>query len=151
VMNRRVCEVKGRTLMTFCFSVLDVADSTLTFGSAGHPFPYHYCAATQTLVPWELEGSFPLGVRQDTDYPVCSRSLAEEDVLVYYSDGLIEGDNEASELFGFERLESAIISHARYTSSDIKQGILDEFSAHCQQHEQDDDITLIVIKLSKAP
>ena len=147
MMNRRIHEVKGRTYMTFCFSVLDTANRRLTFSSAGHPFPYHYCAATQKLVPWELEGSFPLGVRKDCDCPVRSRSLAEGDVLVYYSDGLVEGANAALQIFSFERLENAIARHAHHGASDIKQAILTEFFAHCQQHEQEDDITLIVVKL----
>jgi serine phosphatase RsbU (regulator of sigma subunit) len=150
-MNRRVCEVKGRTFMTLCFSILDTVNHRVTFSSAGHPFPYHYCAAEQTLLPWELEGSFPLGVRQDSDYPVCSRSLAKDDVLVYYSDGLVEGTNPALQFFGFERLEAAIVQHAHHTASDIKQAVLTEFSAHCQQHEQEDDVTLIVIKFGDAP
>jgi|GEM_PF-1648700 len=148
VMNRRVCEVKGRTLMTLCFSVLDTENHTLTFSSAGHPFPYHYSAADAALLPWELEGSFPLGVREDLDYPCASRSLAEGDVLIYYSDGLVEGTNAASQMFGFERLEDAIIQHARSasTASYIRQAILTEFLAHCQGQEQEDDVTLIVVK-----
>ncbi len=51
-VNRRVHEVKGSTLMTFCLSTLNTTDSTLTIASAGHPRPYHYSARTQTLVPW---------------------------------------------------------------------------------------------------
>ena len=95
-------------------------------------------------MPWELEGSLPLGVLQDCECPVLSRPLVAGDVLIYYSDGLIEGTNAESELFGSERLEDAIIQYAHCTASDIKQAILTEFSAHCQGHEQEDDVTLIV-------
>jgi len=147
VMNRRVCEVTGRTFMTFCFSILDTVNSTITFCSAGHPFPYHYCAAAQVLVPWELEGNFPLGVQKNSDYPVCSRSLANDDILLYYSDGLVEGTNADDQMFGFERLETAIAQYAHQTASGIKEAILTEFRTHCQQHEQEDDVTLIVIKV----
>ena len=110
VINRRVYEVKNRMFMTFCFSILDTENCELTVSSAGHPLPYHYCAATQTLMDWELEGNFPLGVREDCDCPVRPpRSLAKGDVLVYYSDGLVEGTNSMLQPFGFERLEAAII------------------------------------------
>jgi len=146
MINRRVYEVQGRMFMTFCFSILDTENCMLTVSSAGHPFPYHYRAATQSLEDWELEGHFPLGVRRDCDCPVRTRPLSKGDVLVYYSDGLIEGTNSMLQPFGFERLEAAIIQHAHRTASDMKQSILNEFSAHCQQHEQEDDIALIVIK-----
>jgi serine phosphatase RsbU (regulator of sigma subunit) len=98
-------------------------------------------------VPWELEGSFPLGVSEDTDYPVCSRSLGKGDILVYYSDGLIEGANAALEIYGFERLEAAITQYAHLRASDIEEVILTDFLAHCQQHEQEDDVTLVVVKI----
>ena len=149
VMNRRVHEVKDRTLMTFCFSILDAANRMVTLSSAGHPFPYHYCAGTRSLVPWEREGSFPLGVQRDCDCPLLSHSLAEGDVLIYYSDGLVEGTDVELEMFGFERLEAAIIQHARHSelsASGIKDAILAEFLDHCQGHEREDDVTLIVIK-----
>jgi len=146
VINRRVYEVQNRMFMTFCFSILDTENCVLTVSSAGHPFPYHYCAANQTLMDWEQEGHFPLGVRGDCDCPVRSRSLSKGDVLVYYSDGLIEGTNSMSQPFGFERLEAAIKKHARHTASTIKESILAEFSAHCQGREQEDDVALIVIK-----
>lgn len=148
VVNRRVCEVKGNTLMTLCFSTLDTTSSLLSFSSAGHFFPYHYCAGTRSLMPWELEGSLPLGVLQDIDYPVCSRTLSRDDILVYYSDGLVEGDNPDEEMFGFERLEASILRHADLNASDMKQAILADFLAHCGQHEQEDDVTLIVVKIS---
>ena len=148
VINRRIYEVKGRMYMTFCFSILDIENCELTISSAGHPFPYHYCIATQKLIPWEQEGSLPLGVRGDCNCPVGSHSLAKGDVLVYYSDGLVEGVNEMIQPFGFERLESAIIRHAHHTASDIKKAICAEFFDYCQQREQEDDVTLIVIKFS---
>jgi serine phosphatase RsbU (regulator of sigma subunit) len=150
VMNRRVCEVKGHMFMTFCFSVMDTANLTLTLSSAGHPSPYHYRAATGAFAPWEL-GSLPLGVMQDCDFPVYSHTIEKDDVLVYYSDGLVEGTNAESQLFGFERLENVIIQHAHQKASDIKEAILTEFFTHCQQHEQEDDVTLIIIKFSGAP
>jgi len=148
VMNRRVYEVKGRMFMTFCFSVVDISNLTLTLSSAGHPFPYHYRASTNNLLPLQEEGSLPLGVLQDCDCPVYSYSLETGDVLVYYSDGLVECTNAELQLFGFQGLENAIMQSAHHTASDIKQAILNEFFAHCQQHEQEDDVTLIVIKFS---
>lgn len=148
VVNRRVCEVKGNTLMTFCLSTLDTTSSLLSISRAGHPPPYHYCAETRSLMPWEPEGSFPLGALQDFRYPVCSRTLSRDDILVYYSDGLVEGDNADEEIFGFERLEASILRHADLNASDMKQAILADFLAHCGQHEQEDDVTLIVVRIS---
>jgi len=53
------------------------------------------------------------------------------------------------QMFGFERLEAAIVQYAHQTASGIKKAILTEFRNHCQQHEQEDDVTLIVIKMKR--
>jgi len=147
VVNRRVCEVKSNTLMTFCLSTLNAKESQITVSSAGHPFPYHYCAETHRLMPWEFLGSLPLGMLHDSEYQVFSRALDQGDTLIYYSDGLVEGTNAAGEMFGFDRLEASIIQHAHLNADGIKQAILADFVAHCRQHEQEDDITLIVVTI----
>jgi phosphoserine phosphatase RsbU/P len=148
VVNRRVCEVKGNTLMTFSLSVLDAKESQVTISSAGHPLPYHYCAETGSLMSWAFPGSLPLGMLHDSEYQVFSRSLGEGDALAYYSDGLVEGTDASGEFFGFERLEAYICQHSHLDADGIKQGILTDFLMHCQGHEQEDDVTLIVVKIS---
>ncbi len=150
IMNRRIYGIKDRTFMTFCFSVLDTARRTITLSSAGHLLPYHYSTSVGAIIPWRTEGSFPLGVRQEMDYSVLSHSLDQGDVLVYYSDGLVEGVNQAHEHFGYERLEASITQHARESASSIRQAILMDFSDHCQQQELADDVTLMVIKIEKS-
>lgn len=149
VLNRRVREVRGRNYMSFCFSVLDISNLTATLSSAGHPLPYHYSAARQALVPWESTGTFPLGVQQECDCTVLSRSLHKGDVLIYYSDGLVEGTNADDQMFGFEGLEESIVRHGHKSSPELKEAILSDFSAHCKDYEQEDDVTLIVVKISQ--
>ncbi|MEK7395368.1 MAG: SpoIIE family protein phosphatase [Candidatus Poribacteria bacterium] len=149
VMNRRIHEIKNHVYMTFCFSIVDIDNKTLTFCNAGHPFPYHYRLSTQELVPWGLLGDLPLGVTQDYEYAIYSRSLDEGDIIVYFSDGLVEGTNDQEQFYGFSRLEDAIIRNAHLTAYEMREAILTDFFEHCRLNEQEDDITLVVIKFER--
>jgi sigma-B regulation protein RsbU (phosphoserine phosphatase) len=147
VMNRRICEVKGRNFMTFCFSIIDIASRQISVGSAGHPFPYHYSHAEQRLLTWDIESDWPLGVRENHKCRNYPRTLERGDILVYFSDGIVDGSNDEMEPFGFDRLESAIVHNASLPALDMKRAILNSFFAHCGQKEPEDDITLIVIRV----
>ena len=149
VMNRRINEVKGHTYMTFCFSIIDMDNPSLTLANAGHFFPYHYQSSSQKLIQWEQIGDLPLGLSQDYEYTIYTRALNEDDVLVYFSDGLIEGTNNEEQFYGFNRFEDIIGKMAHLTAHEIREAILTDFFIHCQEHEQEDDITLVVIKLDK--
>ena len=39
--------------------------------------------------------------------------LADNDVLFFYTDGLVEVENEAGDMFGSERLEALVRRHGR--------------------------------------
>ncbi|MNY40000.1 Stage II sporulation protein E (SpoIIE) [compost metagenome] len=92
--------------------------------------------------------AYPLGVRQNTKFPVRTASIAEGDLLVFYSDGIIEARNPEGEEFGFERFEQAIWLHQKHSADTIKTSILAELAAFQQGIRQDDDITLVVVQFN---
>jgi serine phosphatase RsbU (regulator of sigma subunit)/HAMP domain-containing protein len=71
-------------------------------------------------------------------------SLEEKDVMVLYTDGIIEAKNKLGVQFDVDRLTDTITENAHLPAADIKQAILasvQKWMAH-----QADDITLVVIK-----
>ena len=54
----------------------------------------------------------PVGLFAGHGYVERTVQLADEDVLFFYTDGLVEVENEAGEMFGAERLESLLRSHS---------------------------------------
>ena len=71
---------------------------------------------------------------------------ASGDVLVFYSDGIVEGANPEGEQLGFQRFEEMILKNKHLNAEEISRNIIEEFSQFAQGHPQDDDITLVVIK-----
>ena len=74
-------------------------------------------------------------------------SMDEEDILVLYTDGVIEAKNRFGEQWDMDRLEEAITKSAHLTATKIKQNIIDTVMKWMDY--QADDITLVVIKKNK--
>ncbi len=144
MMNDMVCEVRDRLFMTFAFAIIDRSEHTLTLSNAGHPFPYHLRASGH-LESIEA-GAYPLGVRRDIVYPHHQRSLEPGDLLVFYSDGIIEAANEDDEQLGFERFEDILRNAPRNAAISYRDYILKELSDFCQEVPFVDDVTLIVVR-----
>ncbi|HYF65078.1 MAG TPA: SpoIIE family protein phosphatase, partial [Herpetosiphonaceae bacterium] len=72
-----------------------------------------------------------------------------DDVLVFYTDGVVEAHDSAGELFGFERLLDLIQAQPPgATAQAIREAILGavtDFSAGTPAH---DDITLMVVRMT---
>ena len=67
------------------------------------------------------------------------------DMLVCYSDGVIEATNRAGKIFGEKRL-IGIASRARHASPlEVVNGIMEAVDSHCGRSPQD-DLTLLVLK-----
>lgn len=66
------------------------------------------------------------------------------DILILFTDGITEAENEAGELFGMDRLVDTLCEHQNKKPSDILSAVLARVSEF--QHKQSDDITLLVIK-----
>jgi len=144
MMNDMVCDVRDRLLMTFSFSVIDMEKDTLLIANAGHPFPYHLTTSGELSV---IEaGTYPLGVRKNVEYPVHPLTLCKGDILVYYSDGIVESENRNSEQLGFERFESIIKTSQDDSAQETCRRIMEQVNNFCGGVPFVDDVTLIVVK-----
>ncbi|UCF81382.1 MAG: SpoIIE family protein phosphatase [Acidobacteriota bacterium] len=70
--------------------------------------------------------------------------LYPDDVLILYSDGVVEAKNVNGELFNMERFKKTLTENASKKAADIHNAVLKEVRKW--MHIQDDDITLMVLK-----
>jgi serine phosphatase RsbU (regulator of sigma subunit) len=141
-----------RTYVTLLCAVLDRADDgtgvTLTVASAGHP-PV-VCWDAQAKAFAELgDGAPPLGTRLDAVYQQQQRTIRKGDLLVLYTDGLIETRNDLDQEYGTERLERTLTRTAAGTRPvrEIRDAILGDLAHFKGDTEQSDDITVVVARV----
>ncbi len=135
-----------KRMMTFLYAIFQDNGRTLNFASAGHHFPYLFRPKDGTLV--ELESiSYPLGVREELTLQTRSVNLFPGDLLVFYTDGIVETQNPGGELLGFDRFETAIRRLAPRTVDEILQGLLEMADDFRGDHPERDDCTIVVVRV----
>lgn len=141
-----------RTYVTLLCAVLDRdADGSgvaLTVASAGHPPVLHYDSRTQTFCEVG-EGAPPLGTMLEGSYQQIERKVRRGDLLVLYTDGLVESRNGLGQDYGYPRLQKTVARAAAGTSSvrEIRDSILGDLSHFKGDAEQADDITVVVARV----
>ena len=73
-------------------------------------------------------------------------ALEDGDLLVVYTDGVVEARNEARELFGMERMIEAVRGAEGGSALVVRERILGALALHTGSQPQSDDITLVVVR-----
>jgi sigma-B regulation protein RsbU (phosphoserine phosphatase) len=140
-----------RRLMTFFYSILDTQSGLLRFANAGHLHPYLFRAEDAQVQQLDVS-SYPLGVKANSIYPEQQVQLSDGDLMVFYSDGIIEAMNPQGEEFGFERMEEAIARHGHLCATDIVNSLLLDWRRFTMDGERapEDDVTVVAVKFQHA-
>jgi phosphoserine phosphatase RsbU/P len=123
--------------------------------NAGHPRPLWRQAATgewsyidQQLVNLGTVSNLPLGIDSDVAYQQFGIPVNDGDVVVFYTDALIEAMNAAGELLGEEGLlkiaHNVASGSAASVARSLKAGVR-EFAGGAQSQ---DDVTILAIRFA---
>jgi serine phosphatase RsbU (regulator of sigma subunit) len=140
-------DIRKGMFVALLYAVLDPGARTLTLSNAGQTQPV-LCAAGAAPCYITTEGdTFPLGIVPDCDYQETKLSLAEGDVVVFYTDGVVEAMNAQEELYGFDRLLSAVQEGRDLGAPALLDKLFDDVARFAGGTEQHDDITIIVVRV----
>ena len=144
----RVVEPSGPDwmFMTACYALLDRITGKMVYANAGHNPPFYYDSQSGELK--ELDPTdVPLGIFKEATCNPVEMAWQPGDTLIFYSDGVVEAENDGGDLFGEEALEHCIKNSIHLSAVEIKEAILKEVEAFTQGVPQQDDITLVVARL----
>jgi sigma-B regulation protein RsbU (phosphoserine phosphatase) len=144
-LNKDVKET-GR-FMTMFFLEIDVPGKTLGWVRAGHDPAIVYDPGEDTFDELAGEG-MALGVDRKIDFHQFSRQgWTAGSVIVLGTDGIREALNMEGEMFGLDRLRQAIRRNATKSADAMQKAIFDEVNIFRGAAPQQDDMTLVVVKL----
>ena len=129
---------------TLFYGVFDGATRTLLYVNAGHNSPM--VIRQNSAISWLETGGAPIGMFPDWTYKEGVVQLNPGDLVLAYTDGVIEAVNPAGEEWGVEGLRRAAAENDAQSAADIVQAIftsMDEFS----QGHQADDATVVVLRV----
>lgn len=142
VLNRRFpMDTEVGQYFTLLYGLVHLPTLRMSVIQAGHPYLLHI----QNKGELQLlkKPGFPIGIYDQADFQEEYIQLSVEDKVIFYSDGIVEAENDEGQSFGDNRLTASITSRANKGISEITDGILKDVLNFSQGREAADDMTLV--------
>lgn len=132
--------------LTLFYLELDTASCQATWVRAGHDPAMLYDPATGRVEELVGEGT-ALGLDDEAVYTASERSLAPGQVMLLATDGVWETRSPGGEMYGKERVRELLAQNAGRTAAEIIGAVLTDLGRFRDGLPQEDDVTLVVLKL----
>jgi serine phosphatase RsbU (regulator of sigma subunit) len=145
-VNRDLCRKSSAPppLASLFIARFDPGDGRLEYSSAGHP-PAMLLRADGQLELLSIGGPL-VGVLPEASFARGGVELRAGDLLLAYSEGIIESRDDSDQEFGYERLKAELL-RARTGSADaVLFSVLGAVQDFAAERKQADDMSLVVIR-----
>jgi len=120
----------------------------LKYANGGHHPVFLYQSQKNKFIKLDADGLL-LGVMPDFKFDEKTYQLSPGDILIMYTDGLIEARNAKDEFFGYDKLKQLIVKTANLNAKGIVNEIFSKVHSFAKSVSQADDITLQVLKVKE--
>jgi sigma-B regulation protein RsbU (phosphoserine phosphatase) len=95
-----------------------------------------------------IDLGFPVGLERDIDEFIFSERfrLASGDVMLLYTDGVTEAENQQRQMFGLDNLTGALVKYHQLGAKEIMSHLVDEVQTYIDTAPIYDDISMLVVK-----
>ncbi len=130
---------------TMFVGVLDAQNLRFDYVNAGHVPPLLIRPLQED--PSELRsGGPPVGLLESVEYEKGTVDLRPGDLLLLYTDGVVEGCNAEGEPFGSERLRKSLRKSTRESAENVVEELHDQLARFFDDGAED-DVTLIALRI----
>ncbi len=140
------------TFISLIYGIVDTREKTFRFARAGHNPLFYYSSDKDTLdlqQPSGLGLGLTISNSFDNNIQESTLNLASGDVLVLYTDGVVESLNTARQFYGTDRLRKLLSSRKNKQADVILSDLVSDVTTFAGQAKQHDDMTIMVIKLNQ--
>lgn len=141
-----LAHITSGMFVTLVYAVVDAAERTVAFCSAGHPPMLRKRGGGAGVELLEGPTGMPLGVERGTRYQLRTVPMEKGDLLLLYTDGIPEARDRKGREFGFQRLRQVFGGPAMGPEAAVRRLMrrIEAFSRGVSQH---DDLTALAIRL----
>jgi len=146
-LNRYACahSLGGRRFTTAFFAELDPTTRALTYIGAGHNAPV--LRRTSGRLERLEASSLPLGIDAQVRYECGTATLEAGDLLVIFTDGLVDAVNAKDEDYSESRLLEALRPASDASAAQTLKSLMGAVDAFVGQARQHDDITCLILRV----
>jgi hypothetical protein len=135
--------------ISLIFGVVDVKKDRFTFSRAGHNPLLFYKRKEKKLYTYRPEG-IGLGITEDETFrkniTELSLNFQQNDIIILYTDGVVEATNKLNRFYGDNRLQKLIETYHESSADTLLNKIVEDLYTFGDGTNQHDDMTLVVIK-----
>ena len=136
----------GGVYLTLFLAILETDGGILRYVNAGHN-PQFVLRGSSGIAPMGSTG-MPIALYAGHGYTESRVELAPGDLLFFYTDGLVEAENEHGEMFGAERLQALLESERAANIDTLLHHVEERIAAFRGSAEPFDDATLMALRIS---
>lgn len=140
-----LADSKKGMFVTLFYCFLDHNNHKLHFGCAGHNEQIYYSNAEDEIRLIKTKG-VPLGILPSPFFSEEIIDFKSGDLLVMYTDGVLEAINAKEEEFGTERLKEIIRQHKNSPCQVVLQAIQSGVKEFIGDVKQFDDLTIMILR-----
>jgi serine phosphatase RsbU (regulator of sigma subunit) len=136
----------GGVYLTLFLAILEMDGRLLRYVNAGHN-PQFLLRGAGSIEPLGSTG-MPIALYAGHGYREARIALAAGDLLFFYTDGLVETENEQGDMFGAERLQTILAAEQRQGIDTVLHRVEAQVTAFRGQAEPFDDATMMALRIS---
>ena len=145
-MNQVLARHLEHGFVTAVYAVIDSERGVVSVANAGHP-PLLIGRANRSVEEVHDHG-FMLGFFPDATYSNVDVELYEGDVILVYTDGVIEAQNAAGDFFDRDRVRRWLSSAERHDVALFSESAIADLNQWSGRQNFDDDVTLVVARFT---
>ncbi len=140
-------DVSDGSFVAVSYALISATEPKMWLSSGGQVAPIYVPANGEAVQLIEPPGDrLPLGVLNDVTYQEACVTMKPGDLLIFYTDGLVEEHNAKDELFGFERVLNLVNEMRGQGPDKVMNTLLTAIQTFAGQEDQHDDVTLVVLQ-----
>lgn len=148
-VNNQLCENnEAEMFVTVWLGILEISTGKMKCVNAGHEFP----AIMRKGGNWELykdRHGFVVAGMENAKYKEYELEFHPGDKLFVYTDGVAEATNVNNELYGTERMITALNKAKDKQVKELLESVHGDVDAFAGDAEQFDDITMLTLKINE--
>lgn len=138
--------IDKHSFVSLIYAIVDTRTGSLTLARAGHcPLLHIGTHGAEYLRPGGMGVGLSSGGTFDGAIEESTITLKDEDLCVFYTDGITEARRNDEE-FGYDRLRDVALRERANSAPAICTGILNEVKTFSENKASHDDLTLVVLK-----
>ncbi len=147
-INKQLCQsTEANRFATLFLALFEDRGRTLRYSNAGHNAAL--LVRTDGRAEKLTTGGMLAGAFDWAQYEEATTTLEPGDVLLIFSDGLSEAENDAGEEYGDDRISEFVVAHRHFSADALRQALFEEIDKWSGEREIADDQTLLILKATE--